>query len=422
MKGNRMRVKTLLNRIHKFQSFVYGDVRLIDRSGRLALEVDLRPRANSRPICSGCGQKMPGYDTLAPRRFEFVPLWGILVFFLYARRRVDCPACGIKVEALPWAAGKHRLTTTYAWFLADWARRLSWTEVAAVFHSTWHHVFSSVKMAVDWGRERMDLEGVTAIGVDEMQWGRGHNYVTVVYQINEGSRRLLWVGQHRTSKTLLRFFRWLGKERTGVIEFICSDMWRAYLKVVAKKAGHAIHILDRFHIMTHMSKAIDKVRAQEGKDLEAKGLEPVLKGSRWWFLKRPINLTVRQSQKLGDVLRYNLRTVRSYLLKEDFQSFWEYVSPQWAGRFLDQWCTRTMRSRIEPMKKVAKMLRRHRELLLNWFRAKKEFSSGVVEGLNNKAKLATRKAYGFRTFEGLEVALYHTLAKLPQPSFAHRFS
>jgi len=420
MKGNF--VKTLLNRTHKFQSFVYGDVRLIDLADRLALEVDLRPRANSRPICSGCGQKRAGYDTLALRRYQFVPLWGILVFFLYARRRVDCPACGIKVEALPWAAGKHRLTTTYAWFLADWARRLSWTEVAAVFHSTWHHVFSSVKMAVDWGRERMDLEGVTAIGVDEMQWGRGHNYVTVVYQINEGCRRLLWVGQHRKSKTLLRFFRWLGKERTRAIEFICSDMWRAYLKVVAKKAGHAIHILDRFHIMTHMSKAIDKVRAQEGKDLKAKGLEPVLKGSRWWFLKRPINLTVRQAQKLGDVLRYNLRTVRSYLLKEDFQSFWEYASPRWAGRFLDQWCTRTMRSRIEPMKKVAKMLRRHRELLLNWFRAKKEFSSGVVEGLNNKAKLATRKAYGFRTFEGLEVALYHTLAKLPQPSFAHRFS
>ena len=106
-----MRVKTLLNRIHKFQSFVYGDVRLIDLADRLALEADLRPRSNSRPICSGCGQKRPGYDTLPLRRFEFVPLWGIAVFFLYARRRVDCPACGIKVETLPWAAGKHRLTT-----------------------------------------------------------------------------------------------------------------------------------------------------------------------------------------------------------------------------------------------------------------------------------------------------------------------
>ena len=417
-----MRVKTLLNRTHKLQSFVYEKVRMVERSGQLALEVDLRPRRGSLGICSGCGGRRPGYDRLAKRRFEFVPFWGILVFFVYAKRRVNCPACGVKAEQLPWAVGNRRLTTTYAWFLAGWAKRLSWTEVADAFHSTWYHVFSSVKMAVGWGRKRVNLDNVTALGIDEMQWGRGHNYVTVVYQINQGRRRLLWVGQRRTAKTLLRFFRWLGRERTRRIEFICSDMWKAYLKVVARKAAHAIHILDRFHIMAHMSKAIDKVRAEEGKDLKAKGLEPVLKGSRWWFLKKPINLTATQAPKLAEVLRYNLRTVRSYLLKEDFQSFWEYVSPYWAGRFLDQWCRRTMRSRIEPMKKVAKMLRRHRGLLLNWFRAKKEFSSGVVEGLNNKAKLATRKAYGFRTFECLEVTLYHTLGNLPQPSFAHRFS
>lgn len=416
-----MRVKTLLNQTHKLQSFVYGKVRTVERNGRPAMEVDLWPRGNSLGICSGCGERRPGYDKLSKRRFEFVPFWGILVFFVYARRRVNCPECGVKAERIPWAVDNHRLTTMYAWFLADWARRLSWTEVAEAFHSTWYHVFSSVKMAVDWGRERMDLRGIAALGIDEMQWGRGHNYVTVAYQIDKGHRRLLWVGQHRTAKTLLRFFRWLGKERTERIEFICSDMWKAYLKVIAKKAAQAIHILDRFHIMAHMSKAIDKVRAEEGRDLKSKGLEPVLKGSRWWFLKKPINLTARQTQKLADVLRYNLRTVRSYLLKEDFQSFWEYVSPYWAGRFLDQWCIRTMRSRIEPMKKVAKMLRRHRPLLLNWFRAKKEFSSGVVEGLNNKAKLATRKAYGFRTFECLQVALYHTLGKLPQPSFTHRF-
>jgi transposase len=328
----------------------------------------------------------------------------------------------VKVEKVPWAEGNHRLTTTYAWFLADWAKRLSWSEVAQAFGTTWHHVLASVEMAVCWGRERMNLDGITAIGVDEMQWSLGQNYVTVVYQINEGCRRLLWVGQHRTAKTLLRFFRWLGKERTGRVKFVCSDMWRAYLKVVEKKAKGAIHILDRFHIMAKMNEGIDKVRRQEGRELKAKGLEPVLKGSRWWFLKKPIHLTVRQVEKLGNVLQYNLKTVRSYLLKEDFQSFWEYKSAGWAGRFLDQWCTRTMRSRIEPMKQVARSLRVHRELLLNWFRAKKEFSSGVVEGLNNKAKLVTRKAYGFRTFKALELSLYHGLGNLPEPVFAHRFS
>jgi transposase len=416
-----MRIQTILNRVQKFKSFVYGEARLTEHLGRPALEVALRARSNSRAICSGCGEKRAGYDTLSVRRYQFVPFWGMLVFFLYARRRVDCPLCGVKVEALPWAEGKHRLTKAYAWFLAGWAKRLSWSEVAEAFYTTWHHVFASVKMAVEWGRRHMSLEGVTAIGVDEMQWSRGHNYVTVVYQIDAGCRRLLWVGPKRTAKTLLRFFRWLGKERTEQLKFVCSDMWKAYLRVVGKKARQAIHVLDRFHIVARLNKAIDKVRAQEAKELKAKGLEPVLKGSRWWFLKRPARLTAKQAGKLKEVLKYNLRTVRSYLLKEGFEFFWGYVSPYWAGRFLDNWCRRVMRSRIEPMKKVARSLRGHRELILNWFRARKEFSCGVVEGLNNKAKLATRKAYGFRTYEALEVVLYHTLGKLPEPKCAHAF-
>ena len=416
-----MRIQRILNRVQKFQSFVYGEARLVDEFPRPALEVMVRPRANSRPICSGCGRKRSGYDRLGVRRYEFVPFWGMLVFFVYARRRVDCPSCGVKAEALPWAEGKHRLTTAYAWFLAGWAKRLSWSEVAEAFGTTWHHVFESVKMAVAWGRQRMSLEGITAIGIDEMQWSRGHNYVTVVYQIDAGCRRLLWVGPKRTAKTLLRFFRWLGKERTGELKFICSDMWQAYLKVVAKKADQAVHVLDRFHIVARLNKAIDKVRAQEAKELKAQGLEPVLKGSRWWFLKRPERLTAKQAGKLKEVLKYNLRTVRSYLLKEGFQFFWEYVSAYWAGRFLDNWCRRVMRSRIEPMKKVARSLRGHRKLILNGFRAKKAISAGVAEGLNNKAKLATRKAYGFRTYDALEVVLYHTLGNLPEPDCAHAF-
>ena len=127
-----------------------------------------------------------------------------------------------------------------------------------------------------------------------------------------------------------------------------SDMWKPYLLVVAEVAGQTLNILDRFHIMVHMNKAIDKVRAQEVRDLKAKG---------------------KQDVKLTELLACNLRTTRAYLLKEDFQVFWEYKSPAWAGKFLDSWCTRTMRSRIEPMKKVARMLRAHRSLLLNWFRA-----------------------------------------------------
>ena len=113
--------------------------------------------------------------------------------------------------------------------------------------------------------------------------------------------------------------------------------------------------------------------------------------------------------------------MRAYLFKEYFQQFWDYESPAWAGKFLDQWCKEVMRSRIDPLKKFARTVRNHRELLLNYFRAKKEFSSGIVEGLNNKAKVTMRKAYGFRTFKMTELALYHVLGKLPEPQLAHRF-
>ena len=151
------------------------------------------------------------------------------------------------------------------------------------------------------------------------------------------------------------------------------------------------------------------------------GHEPLLKKTRWCILKRKDNLTPQQRFRLRHLLRYNLRTVRAYLLKEDFQQFWKYNSPTWAGMFLDFWCRQSMRSRIEPMKKIARMLRAHRSLLLNYFKARKRFSSGVVEGLNNKAKVTMRKSYGFRTFRILELALYHSLGKLPEPELTHEF-
>ena len=134
-----------------------------------------------------------------------------------------------------------------------------------------------------------------------------------------------------------------------------------------------------------------------------------------------VEVLARKTVKLTELLQYNLQSVRSYLLREDLQRFWEYTSPGWAAKFLQQWCTRTMRSRIEPMKQVARSLREHGELILNWFRAKGTISAGTVEGLNNKAKLTTRKAYGFRTYEGIETALYHTLGALPEPEFTHEF-
>jgi hypothetical protein len=157
-------------------------------------------------------------------------------------------------------------------------------------------------------------------------------------------------------------------------------MWEPYLKVIRKRCSDALHILNRFHIVAKMKKALDEVRAEEARRMKHEGRDPVLKKSRWLLLKRSENLCDEQHFRLRDLLRYRLKTVRAYLLKEAFQQLWDYNSPAWAGKFFDEWCRQTMRSRIDPIKKIARSLRQHRELILNYFRARKLISRGGSGG------------------------------------------
>jgi transposase len=418
-----MQLITVLNHCQHFPGFVYEKARLCRDEG--TIEIDVRPRRGSKPVCSHCHRSGRGYDHLGVRRFEFVPLWGFAVLLLYHMRRVDCRTCGgPRVEEVPWAIGKHQLTITYMLFLARRARLLSWRETAVAFHTTWDKVCQAAEYVVTWGLAHRELGPIRVIGVDEIQYARGQKYLTLVYQIEQGCTRLLWIGKDRTVESFERFFERffdrIGKLSEG-IQFVCSDMWKPYLRVIRERCPNAVNILDRFHIVAKMNDALDEVRAAEARRLVQDGYQPLLKHTRWCLLKRTSNLTAKQLVRLRDLLRYNLKTLRAYLLKEDFQQFWDYNSPTWAAQFLDDWCRQVMRSRIEPMKKVAKTLRSHRELILNYFRAKKQFSSGVVEGLNNKAKLTMRKAYGYRTFCVAEISLYHALGQLPEPARTHRF-
>ena len=350
-----------------------------------------------------------------------MPLWHIPVVFLYAMRRVSCPRCGVKVEAIPWATGKHRLTDAYAWFLAGWAKRLSWQEVAAAFPTSWDTVYRAVRMAVDWGLAHRDLTNIEAIGVDELSRRRGQRYLTLVYQIDGHRKRLLWVGRERKAATLEGFFDWFGATRSAALYFVCSDMWKPYLKVVAERAGQAVHVLDRFHIMSHFSKAIDEVRAAEVRKLAAAGKAPVLKHSRWLLLKRPEYLTDAQEDRLADLVRRNLRTVTRVPAQGGLSIAVGLRVAVLGRRFLDRWCTRTMRSRLDPMKEVrpdgALAPRPDPELVpspgavLQWRcrRLQREGQSDHQTGVWVPHPRA------------LEVALYHALGDLPEPELTHRF-
>lgn len=420
-----MHVRTLLNTVYPHKGFVYGKESFSHGGSRL--QVKIRARKNSHPVCAQCGRAGPVYDTQPERRFDMIPVWSLPVEFVYAMRRVSCRECGVRVEAVPWGAGKSPLTTAFAHHLASWARLLSWKEVGLRCGASWDTVARSVSWLVAWGLEHRTLDGITAIGVDEIQFKKGQKYLTLVYQIDAGHRRLLWMGKERTMKCFHGFFDMLGHERCAALGFVCSDMWKPYLKVIAKRVPDALNILDRFHIVAYLTKAVDNTRRDEVRDLNATGKPAHLHKSRWVWLKRRSNLTGKQRTHLRELMDINLRTVKAYLLKEQFDHLWTYSSATWAGKFIDAWCRDVTRHRSLPrLQKVARTLQSHRTLILNYFRAKSltktTFSSGVVEGFNNKAKLCIRKSYGFRSDKYREMALYHALGNLPEPTLTHRFS
>ena len=416
-----MQIKTLFNYVIKIKGFIVEDIKL-DRS-RNELVVKMQPRKGSKPKCSRCGRTGSIYDHLKERRFILPPMWGIKVILIYKMRRVDCCKCGkVLVEQVPWSIGKSPVTKQFATLLANWTRKMSWKDAAYFFNVSWDIVASSVIWAVEWGLAHRSLKNITAIGVDEIQYKGGHKYLTLVYQIDKHCRRLIWIGKEHKKKTLHAFCDFMGSDRCKKIEFVCSDMWKPYISVIAERLNQAVHVLDRFHIVVNLNKAVDKTRRDEAGRLKKEGKPAYLKKSRWLLLKKKKNLRGKSRTRLRELLNMNLRVVKAYLFKEDFDHLWTYNHPNWAGRFIDEWTHDVMRHRSLPeLKKFARTIRKHKELILNYFRAKKKFSSGIVEGFNNKAKLTIRKSYGFRSDKIREIALYHTLGDLPLPLTTHRF-
>ena len=166
----------------------------------------MRPRKGSAAVCSRCHQPAPGYDQLAERRFEFIPFWGFLVFLLYSMRRVDCRRCqAVVVEEVPWGDGKRTLTKAYMLFLARWARRLSWKETAEAFRTSWDKVFDAVEHVVTFGLEHRNWVKSTPSASMKSSTPKAQ-VLTLVYQIDLGVTRLLWVGKERTIESFQGFF------------------------------------------------------------------------------------------------------------------------------------------------------------------------------------------------------------------------
>ena len=408
-----MLVKTIVRKTLGIKNHVVTRVEWADDGIRIHLDV----RGRRRLPCVRCGTLGRLRDRLKERQWKHVPLWGIPVTLVYASARVSCPACGkVRVEDIPWSHGKCPVSIGLIGLLSAWAKLLAWDVVARLFGVHWNTVAGAVRQAVAYGLEHRDLGGVLCIGVDELSRRKGHVYVTNVYDLK--GKRLIWSGEGRSKETLEAFFAEHGKALAGQVKGVCCDMWQPYVDVIKAHLPDATLVFDRFHITQHLLRAVDDVRRQEARELKKTNPE-LLKRTRYLWLKNVENLTDKDRTRLGHLEGLNLRSSRARLLKDTLREFWNYTRKGWANRFLKKWFWWATHSRLEPMRDFAWMLRRHEEHILSYFDLR--IDNGLVEGMNNKAKVVSHRCYGFRTAKTYITALYHCLGDLPEPKLVHRF-
>ena len=377
-----------------------------------ALIVQIERLGHRRLRCGVCGRPATcvAPTRRPPRRWRDLDMREQAVQLVYAPYRVWCETCGLRVERVPWAASWHRVTHALARAVAWLARELNWEAVATYFRLNWKTVAAVVEGAVLWGLAHQARPPLHIIGIDEVSRRKGQQYLTLVYDLARG--RVVWAGRDRSAATLARFFHWLGARRARGIQTVCSDMSEAYGEAIRTHVPQATHVLDRFHVSQHLSRAIDEVRRQTWRTLTGRA-RVEFKHTRFLWLRNPENLRRAERTRLSALLRLNSPIVKAYLLKEDLRRFWHYRATAWAQAHLDQWLWRAAHSRLDPLKKVARTLRTHREGILAWTRLR--ISNGALEGMNNKVKIISHRAYGYSTSWTYIANIYHCCAGLPLP-------
>lgn len=391
-----VRITTLFRRLLGVTSLFVKSVEFTEDG----LEVEVTPTWR-KPRCGSCGRQAPGYDQRPPRRWRHLGLGSVRVWLKCAVRRVRCPECGVKVEAVPWAEHGSRFTRDFEELAAYMAQSMDKTRVTELLGISWPTVGAIVKRIVARRLDSRRFDGVKRIGVDEFSYRRRHRYLTTV--VDHDRKRVIWAAPGRSAETLEDFFDELG-DRLEELESVTMDMAGGYMKALAKRAPHAQIVFDRFHVQRLATDALDAVRRIQLREIRGTHEGRELFRSRFALLKNPWNLTPTEAGKLHTIQRTNKPLYRAYLLKEALRQALEYKQPWRVARALRDWLAWASRSRLRPFVKVARTVRKHFDGILAY--ARERLTDGIVEGFNNKLRTIARRAYGFHSPAPLIGMLY----------------
>jgi len=326
--------------------------------------------------------------------------------------RSDCETCGVKTTAVPWAGKHSRFTWMFEAFAIDVLIAAGSVEAGrALIGLSWQSAHAVMQRAVERGMAKRDNEGLRYVGIDEKSFGRGQSYVSVMTD-PQGSR-VLDVVPDRTEEAADALWNTLTTEQRESVEAVSIDMWQAYENSAKTNAPQAEIVFDKFHIAKHLNEAVDKVRRDEHRELKAQG-DDRLTGLRQLLLYHPENLDDERGEQLANFLgerkRQQLRTARAWCLKDYFRWFWTYPDAASAEEFFEEWYAWAIRSRLKPVKRVARMLKRRLKNILSWFRH--PISNATAEGFNSRIQSIKSNARGFRNFNNYRTRILFFCGKL----------
>lgn len=382
-----MRITTAFNRLLRLPGALVRDVAFAAEG--VIVTVALRRR---RPVCSACGQVCQRVHDRARRRWRHLDLGGQRCFIEYELRRVRCPDCGVRVEALPWARAGARHTRDFEVLAAFLAQQMAKAPIARLLRIGWDTVGAIVTRVVADHLDETRLTGLVMVGCDEISYRRGQRYLTTV--CDHASGAIVWARPGRNAPTLQAFFDELGDQRAS-IRAVSIDMNGSYEKAVRAAVPAAEICFDPFHVVALAGRAVDDVRRAEwnaaGKSKSGDGRW--VKSVRWSLLKAPERQTVAQLAALHEVSQVNRRLYRAFLLREELRLLYHLDDPAAAPAHLEAWLAWASRSRLKPFVKLARTLRARRDGVLAAIRL--GLSNGRMEGLHAKVRLLSHRSFGF---------------------------
>jgi transposase len=360
--------------------------------------------------CPQCQERMEIHD-YEERRWRHLDSCQFKTIIVSRVPVVRCPKHGAQVVAVPWAEKYGRFTRLFERLAIDVMLECSISGACEILRLSWDEADGIKQRAVKRGLARKPAAVMPRLCVDEKGMGHGQNYLTIVAQVSQEQTTVEYVGEGREAESLDSFWEGLTVPQLAGVAAVAMDMWEPYVTStqahVPEAASKIVH--DPFHVVKYMNEAVNEVRKSEHRRLQAQG-DDILNGTRQLWLYGLENVPAKHARRFEEVWQINLETSRAWMIKEIFRSFWLCDTVKQAEGYFGKWYNRAIRSRLEPVKKVARMCKRHLGNLLTFFEHR--LTNGPIEGLNNAIQGLIKKAFGYRNKERFKTDIFFHLGGL----------